>query len=93
MLSLLALCYNGCYNFDIDINDKYYLEQDVIDCEFALYMYLLSDKKEEQEKRFNEYCSLFVKLSDDKKEYINKRIKSIQKKQDELNKKEKEKRL
>ncbi|MBR6689946.1 MAG: hypothetical protein IKL65_01275 [Bacilli bacterium] len=91
LLTSIAIGYKyGPYELDLD--DKYLDDEEVTDCEFKLYMLLLTTNKEEQDKLFNEFEELFKKLSKEKQEYIRERLRKIFEEQDKNNK-EKEKKL
>lgn len=92
LLSLvLALCSTyGDYNFDI--NDIYINDKEVMDCQFKLYMLLLTQDKEQSDKLFLEFEELYNKLSKEKQEYIKEDLRKILENQDKHNK-EKEKKL
>lgn len=92
MLTLLSFCYKNGYQFNIDINDKYFNDQEVIDCQLTLYLLLLTKEGQEQDKKFKEFEEKYNKLSKEKQEYIKRDLKKIFEEQDK-NEKEKEKRL
>ena len=91
-LTLLSFCYKNNYQFNFDINDKYFNDEEVIDCQLTLYLLLLSKKEEEQDKKFKEFEEKYTKLTKEKQEYIREDLKRIFEEQDK-NEKEKEKRL
>ena len=90
LLTLLTLCYKIGSEFKVNINDKYYNDEDVIDCQLTLYLLLLTNESEEQDKRFKEFEEKYNKLSKEKQEYIREDLKKIFEEQDK-NCKEKEK--
>ena len=79
-------------NFQFDFDSEYYLDEDVIDCQFKLYMLLLVDNEKEQDKMFKDFEEAYKKLSKEKREYIKRDLKKIFEDQDK-NYKEKEKKL
>ena len=92
LLTLLTLCYKTGAKFDFDINDKYFDDEEVIDCELTLYWLLMTKPGEEQEKKFKEFEDKYNNLSKEKQEYINEDLKKIFEEQNKNNK-EKEKKL
>ena len=79
--------------FNIDEEDyKYIYDKEVIDCEFKLYMLLLVEDKDLQDKLYNEFETLYLNLTEEKKEYIKSKLYKIFQEQDKNNK-EKEKKL
>lgn len=92
LLTLLTLCYKTGGEFSIDFNNKYSYDQEVIDCQFTLYLLLLTSEGEEQNKKFKEFEEKYNKLSKEKQEYIREDLKKIFEEQDKINK-EKEKKL
>ena len=78
--------------YEIDLDDKYFYDEEVTDCQFKLYMLLLSKKQEEQDTLFKEFEILYKKLSKEKQEYIGEHLRKIFEEQDKNNK-EKEKKL
>ena len=92
LLTLLALCYKTGAKFDFDINDKYYYDEETIDTMLTLYLLLLTNEGEEQDKKFKEFEEKYSKLSKEKQEYIREDLKKIFEEQDKNNK-EKEKKL
>ena len=86
---VMALC--GQYS-EFDLNNKFYMDNEVIDCQFKLYILLLTTDKKEQDKRFKEFEQLYKNLSKEKQEYIREDLRKIFKEQDKNNK-EKEKKL
>jgi len=92
LLTMLNFCYKNGYQFNIDINDKYFNDKEVIDCQLTLYLLLLTKEVEEQDRMFNEFEEKYTKLSKEKQEYIREDLKKIFAEQDKNNK-EKEKRL
>ena len=89
LLSILNLFGN---DIDFNLDDKYAYDQEIIDCKFKLYILLLPMSDEDQDKRYNEFEKVYVKLSKEKQEYIREDLKKIFKEQDKNNK-EKEKKL
>jgi len=92
LLTLLTLCYKTGAAFITDINDKYYNDEEIIDCQLTLYLLLLNEEKKEQDKKFKEFEEKYNKLSKEKQEYIREDLKKIFEEQDKNNK-EKEKKL
>ena len=92
LLTLLALSYKTGEEFDFDINDKYYYDEETIDTMLTLYLLLLTNEGEEQDKKFKEFEEKYSKLSKEKQEYIREDLKKIFEEQDKNNK-EKEKKL
>ena len=92
LLTLLTLCYKTGGNFDFDVNDKYFYDEEVIDCKLSLYWLLLTQEGEDQDKKFKEFEEKYTKLSKEKQEYIGEHLNKIFKEQDKNNK-EKEKKL
>ena len=92
LLTLMALCYKTGAEFVTDIDDKYYNDEEVIDCQLTLYLLLLTEQGQEQDKKFKEFEEKYNKLSEDKQEYIKEDIKKIFEEQDK-NDKEKEKKI
>ena len=91
LLTSIAIGYKyGPYELDLD--DKYFDDEEVIDCQFKLYMLLLATKQEEQDKLFKEFEEIYKKLSKEKQEYIREDLRKIFEEQDKNNK-EKEKKL
>ena len=92
LLSLvIALCSTYC-DYSFDINNIYINDKEVMDCQFKLYMLLLTQDKELSDKLFLEFEELYNKLSKEKQEYIKEDLRKILENQDKHNK-EKEKRL
>ena len=71
---------------------KYIDDKEVNDCEFKLYMVLLAEDKELQDKLYNEFETLYLNLTKDKQQYIKAKLYKIFKEQDKKNK-EKEKKI
>jgi len=92
LIMVLTFCYKYGYQFDIDINDKYNDDDEIIDCKLTLYLLLLTEKGKEQNKLFKDFEEKYSKLSKEKQEYIKNDLKKIFKEQDK-NCKEKEKKL
>ena len=92
LLSLITLCYKTGGNFAFDVNDKYFYDEEVIDCKLSLYWLLLSKEREEQDKLFKDFEEKYIKLSKEKQEYIREHLRKIFEEQDKNNK-EKEKKL
>ena len=90
LLTLLTLCYKTGGEFHIDINNKYCNDEEVIDCQLTLYLLLLTEQGEEQDKKFKEFEDKYNKLSKEKQEYIREDLRKIFEEQDKNNK-EKEK--
>ena len=91
LLTSIAIGYKyGPYELDLD--DKYFDDEEVLDCKFKLYMLLLTKEGEEQDKLFKEFEEIFKKLSEEKQEYIREHLRKIFDEQDKNNK-EKEKKL
>ena len=88
---VLALC-NTFGDYSVDIDDLYINDKEVIDCQFKLYMLMLTGDKELSDKLFLEFEELYNKLSKEKQEYIKEDLRKILENQDKHNK-EKEKRL
>ena len=92
-ISLLVGILNSFGNdIDFKLDDKYFGDPEVIDCQFKLYMLLLPMSEEEQAKRYKEFEEVYNKLSKEKQEYIREDLKKIFEEQDKNNK-EKEKKL
>ena len=77
---------------NIDINDKYFNDKEVIDCQLTLYLLLLTKEGEEQDRMFKEFEDKYNRLSKEKKEYIREDLKKLFEVK-EKNNEEKEKRL
>ena len=92
LLTLLALCYKTGAEFSFDINDKYYNDEEVTDTLLCLYLLLLTEEGEKQDKKFKEFEEKYNKLTQEKQQYIREDLKKIFKEQDKNNK-EKEKKL
>lgn len=92
LLTLLALCYKTGGEFNIDFDNKYSHDEEVIDCQLTLYFLLLTKEGEEQDKKFKEFEEKYNKLSKEKQEYIREDLRKIFEEQDKNNK-EKEKKL
>jgi hypothetical protein len=92
LLTLLTLCYKTGGQFNFDINDKYYNDEEVIDCKLTLYLLLLTKEGEEQDKKFKEFEEKYNNLTKEKQEYIREDLKKIFEEQDK-NRKEKEKKI
>ena len=92
LLTLLTLCYKTGANFVVDIDNKYCNDEEVIDCQLTLYLCLLTNEVEEQNRKFKEFEEKYNKLSKEKQEYIREDLKKIFEEQDKNNK-EKEKKL
>ena len=92
LLTLLTLCYKTGGEFNIDFDNKFFHDEEVIDCQLTLYLLLLTKEGEEQDKKFKEFEVKYNKLSKDKQEYIREDLKKIFEEQDKNNK-EKEKKL
>ena len=90
LLTLLALCYKTGAEFVANFDDKYYNDEEVIDTMLTLYLLLLTNEGEEQDKKFKEFEEKYSKLSKEKQEYIREDLKKIFEEQDK-NSKEKEK--
>lgn len=88
---ILALC-STFGDYSVDIDDIYINDQQVTDCQFKLYMLLLTQDKELSDKLFLEFEELYNKLSTEKQEYIKEDLRKILQNQDKHNK-EKEKKL
>ena len=91
LLTAIALGYKYG-NYKLDLDDKYIDDEEVTNCQFKLYMLLLTAKKEEQDKLFVEFEESYKLLSKEKQEYIREDLKKIFEEQDKNNK-EKEKKL
>ena len=92
LLTMLNFCYKNGYQFNVDINDKYFNDKEVIDCQLTLYLLLLTKEGEEQDRMFKEFEDKYNRLSKEKQEYIKRDLKKIFEKQDK-NIKEKEKKI
>ena len=92
LLTLLTLCYKIGGQFNFDINNKYFNDEEVIDCQLILYSLPLTNEREEQDRKFKEFEEKYNKLSKEKQEYIRENLRKIFEKQDKNNK-EKEKKL
>ena len=92
LLTLLTLCYKTGAEFTANIDDRYYDDEEVIDCKLTLYLLLLTHDEETQNKKFKEFEEKYNKLSKEKQEYIREDLKNIFEEQDKNNK-EKEKKL
>ena len=92
LLILLALCYKTGAEFDVNIDDKYYNDEEVIDTMLTMYLLLLTQEGEQQDKKFKEFEEKYNNLSEEKQEYIKEDLRKIFEEQDKNNK-EKEKRL
>ena len=88
LVASLQILSNG-YNRNID--SKYFLDQDVTNCQFKLYIAMLKSTIDmDYEKEYKEFLEAFNELSLDKQEFIKQDIKNILTEQ-EKNNKEKEK--
>lgn len=78
-------------NFDLDkvINDKYFGDQEVMDCQINLYLFLICDDEKEKERFFKKAEETFLKLSEEKQEYVRQDIMHIFEEQDKNMEKEK----
>ena len=92
LLSMVLALYSTYGEYNIDINDVYINDMEVTDCQFKLYMLLLTSDSELSDKLFLEFEELYNKLSKEKQEYIKEDLRKILENQDKHNK-EKEKRL
>lgn len=92
LLSLvLALCsIYGDYN--LDINNVYLDDKEVMDCQFKLYMLLLTNEPELRDKLFLEFEELYNELPKEKQEYIREDLRKILQNKEKINN-EKEKKL
>ena len=77
-------------NYQLDLEDEYIYDNEVMDCRFKLYWVLLSNNEKEQEQHFKEFEEAYKKLSKEKQECIKKDLKKIFEEQDK-NQKEEEK--
>lgn len=91
-MTALTLCYEYGYEFNLGYDPIYSNDPDIIDCQLALYLLLLTKEEEDQDKRFKEFEEKYKKLTKEKQEYIKMDLETILKKQDK-NEKEKEKKL
>ena len=92
MLTSLVLGYKYGNQFVTDLDDKYYYDEEIIDCKLTLYLLLLTKEEKEQSKMFQEFEEKYIKLSKEKQEYIRETLKNTFEEQDKNNK-EKEKKL
>ena len=65
-------------------------DEEIIDCKLTLYLLLLAQEKNEQDKMFKEFEVKYNKLTKEKQEYIREDLKRLFEEQDKNNK-EKEK--
>ena len=88
LITSLHILSNG---YKINANSKYFLDKDVNDCQFKLYIVMLkSTIDEDYEKEYEEFIESYNKLPLEKQEFIKQDIKNILSEQDKNNK-EKEK--
>ena len=92
MLTSIVLGYKYGDQFVPNLDDKYYYDEEVIDCQLTLYLLLLTKEGEEQDKMFKEFEVKYNKLTKEKQEYIREDLKRLFEEQDKNNK-EKEKKL
>ena len=90
MLTLISLCYKYGDLYKIDFDDQYLDDEEIIDCKLTLYLLLLAQEKNEQDKMFKEFEVKYNKLTKEKQEYIREDLKRLFEEQDKNNK-EKEK--
>lgn len=92
MLTLISLCYRYGDQYKIGFDDQYLDDEEIIDCKLTLYLLLLTQEKNEQDKMFKEFEEKYNKLTKEKQEYIREDLKKLFEEQDKNNK-EKEKKL
>ena len=78
-------------NFDLDkiMNDKYFGDPEVMDCQINLYLFLICDDENEREKFLNKASEVYFKLSEEKQEYVKQDIMHIFEEQEKNMEKEK----
>ena len=78
-------------NFDLDkiINDKYFDDPEVVDCQMNLYLFLLCDDEKDKERLFKKAEESYLKLSEEKQEYVRQDIMHIFEEQEKNKEKEK----
>ena len=92
LLTLIRIGYiTGKYS-DFNINHKYFNDEEFIDCQLTLYLFLLTEEGEKQDKLNKEFQEKYNRLSKEKKEYIREDLKKLFEVK-EKNNEEKEKRL
>ena len=91
-LTSIVLGYNYGSQFMTELDDKFYYDEEVIDCQLTLYLLLLTKEGEEQDRKFKEFEEKYNKLSKEKQEYIREDLKKLFEVK-EKNNEEKEKRL
>ena len=88
ILGVLSL-FNENLDLDTIMNDKYFDDQEVIDCQIYFYLLLICDDENDKERFFKKAEEAFLKLSEEKQEYVRQDIMHIFEEQDKKMKKEK----